>query len=112
MNTTLSTLALTALLALQGCSTFENHHGINWNSANPDLTCPELTASQKDSGGRLLLQDGKIKKCQIRPFVSNMACQGLKDSDGTDVIICQNGEGSKIVFFFTDEGVLKSHKTF
>lgn len=98
------TLIASALL-LQGCSAFDKHHGVNWG----DGTCPAPTASEIDKG-HLKIEDGKTLKCQIRPYVSNMACQGITDKVNTDGVICQNGPGANILFIFDSNGVLKSHR--
>lgn len=98
------TLIASALL-LQGCSAFDKHHGVNWG----DGTCPAPTASEIDKG-HLKIEDGKTLKCQIRPYVSNMACQSITDKVNTDGVICQNGLGANILFIFDSNGVLKSHR--
>lgn len=99
------TLIASALL-LQGCSAFDKHHGVNWG----DGTCPAPAASEIDKG-HLKIEDGKTFKCQIRPYVSNMACQGITDKVNTDGVICQNGLGANILFIFDSNGVLKSHRS-
>ncbi|MFW3570144.1 hypothetical protein [Kosakonia cowanii] len=99
------TLIASALL-LQGCSAFDKHHGVNWG----DGTCPAPAASEIDKG-HLKIEDGKTLKCQIRPYVSNMACQGITDKVNTDGVICQNGLGANILFIFDSNGVLKSHRS-
>jgi len=84
---------------------FDKHHGVNWG----DGTCPAPAASEIDKG-HLKIEDGKTLKCQIRPYVSNMACQGITDKVNTDGVICQNGLGANILFIFDSNGVLNSHR--
>ena len=87
-------LPLILLLAgaglLQGCSAFDKHHGVNKSK-------------------QLIIEDGKTLKCQIRPYVSNMACQGITDKTHADGVVCQNGLGQSILFTFDDKGVLQKH---
>lgn len=97
-------LAFSALL-LQGCSAFQKHHGINWGEGN----CPAPTADQISDSGHLQIEDGKTLKCQIEPYVSNMACQGITDKTNADGVICENGLGQRILFIFDEKGVLKKH---
>ncbi len=97
------TLAASAIF-LQGCSAFDKHHGIDWG----DRACPAPAANEVHNGN-LKIEDGKTLKCQIRPYVSNMACQGITDRINSDGVICQNGLGNSILFIFDDKGVLKSH---
>lgn len=94
-------------LLLQGCSTFDKHHGVNWGEGS----CPVPSANEKDASGRLKIEEGKTLKCQIRPYVSNMACQGITDNTNDDGVICQNGEGKGILFIFDKQGVLKGQKS-
>ncbi|MFS2225638.1 hypothetical protein [Pantoea sp. B65] len=103
MKIHLVTLIASAIL-LQGCSAFDKHHGVNWG----DGTCPTPAASEVHNG-YLKIVDGKTLKCQIRPYVSNMACQGITDRINTDGVICQNALGKNILFIFDGNGVLKSH---
>ena len=94
-------------LLLQGCSTFDKHYGVNWGNG----FCPVPSANEKEASGYLKIQEGKTLKCQLRPYVSNMACQGITDETNVDGVICQNGEGKGILFIFDDKGVLKGHKS-
>lgn len=93
-------------LLLQGCSVFDKHHGVNWGEGS----CPVPSANEKDASGRLKIEDDKTLKCQIRPYVSNMACQGITDKTNADGVICQNGEGKGMLFIFDEQGLLKEHK--
>ncbi|MHA7846886.1 hypothetical protein [Serratia sp. D1N4] len=97
---------LTSALLLQGCSAFDKHHGVSWGQGS----CPTPAANEIDESNQLIIKDGKTMKCQIRPYVSNMACQGITDDINTDGILCQNGLGQSILFTFDDKGVLKQHK--
>ncbi|WP_434663538.1 hypothetical protein ACMYSL_13745 [Klebsiella sp. MISC125] len=96
-------LAGTALL--QGCSAFDKHHGVNWGEG----TCPAPAANELSESKQLIMEDGKTLKCQIRPYVSNMECQGITDKTNADGVVCQNGLGQSIMFIFDDKGVLKKH---
>lgn len=73
-------LPLILLLAgaglLQGCSAFDKHHGVNWGEGTCPTPAPEAISKSK----QLIIEDGKTLKCQIRPYVSNMACQGITDN--------------------------------
>ncbi|MFD1244192.1 hypothetical protein [Paralysiella testudinis] len=93
-------------LTITGCGALQKHHGINWHSPSP---CPAPTAEQVDSSGRLSIQKGTVYKCQIQPYVSNMACVGITDADHADGVLCQNGEGASILFLFDQNGALKKH---
>lgn len=92
---------------LSGCFAFDKHHGVNWG----DGSCPVPSVKEKDASGYLKIQDGKTLKCQLRPYVSNMVCQGITDETNVDGVICQNGEGKGMLFIFNDNGVLKRHKS-
>ena len=106
MNKTYLLAIITGALMLQGCaSAFQKHHGIDWG--NP-ASCPAPKPSEIKNT-RLVIEDGKTLKCQIRPYVSNMACQGITDKTNADGVVCQNGLGNTILFIFDDKGVLKSH---
>lgn len=94
-------------LLLQGCSALDKHHGVNWGGGS----CPAPSANAKDASGQLKIEDGKTLKCQIRPYVSNMACHGITDKTNADGLICQNGEGKRIFFIFDDKGVLQGHRS-
>ncbi|EOW6515260.1 hypothetical protein ACOZX1_000425 [Cronobacter dublinensis] len=96
---------LTGVVILSGCSAFQKHHGINWG----DGSCPTPAANQIQNG-TLKIEDGRTQKCQIRPYVSNMACQGITDRTNADGVVCQNGMGGTALFIFDEKGVLKNHK--
>ena len=102
-------LPLILLLAgaglLQGCSAFDKHHGVNWGEGTCQTPAPEAISKSK----QLIIEDGKTLKCQIRPYVSNMACQGITDKTHADGVVCQNGLGQSILFTFDDKGVLQKH---
>lgn len=98
-------LLLASAALLQGCSAFDKHHGVNWGEG----TCPPPTADAIGKSNQLIIEDGKTLKCQIRPYVSNMACQGITDKTNADGVVCQNGLGQSILFIFDDKGVLKKH---
>lgn len=93
-----------SMMFLQGCSTPPKHQGINWG----DGDCPAITSDQLNKG-YLILQDGKTLKCQIKPYVSNMACQGITDDTNADAVLCQNANGSQGIFLFDSKGVLIKH---
>ena len=40
------------------------------------------------------LNEGKMLKCQLRPYVSNLTCQGITDKTNADGVICQDSEGA------------------
>ncbi|ABU76883.1 MULTISPECIES: hypothetical protein [Cronobacter] len=96
---------ITGVVMLSGCSAFQKHHGINWGNGS----CPALAANQIQNG-TLKIEDGRTLKCQIRPYVSNMACQGITDRTNADGVVCQNGMGDTALFIFDEKGVLKNHR--
>ena len=98
-------LFLAGTTLLQGCSAFDKHHGVNWGEG----TCPAPAANELSESKQLIMEDGKTLKCQIRPYVSNMECQGITDKTNADGVVCQNGLGQSIMFIFDDKGVLKKH---
>ena len=98
--------SIIGITLLQGCSTFQKHDDVNWGEG----TCPAPTADQLGKGGALVMQDGVTPKCQIRPYVSNMACKGITDETHADGVICQNAQGKSAVFIFDEKGILKIHK--
>lgn len=98
-------LLLASAAFLQGCSAFDKHHGVNWGEGR----CPAPAPEAIDQTQQLIIEDGKTLKCQIRPYVSNMACQGVTDKTNADGVVCQNGLGQSILFVFDDKGVLQKH---
>lgn len=103
----LATILLSATInfLLIGCSTTQ-HHGTNWTNG----ACPEPSKEQINSNGFLIIENGVTLKCQLRPYVSNMICQGITDHTNADGIICQNGNGEQAIFLFDEHGVLIQHK--
>lgn len=104
-NKYIMTILISTLLS--GCSAFDNNHGINWGSG----TCPEPSTDDIAASGHLKIMDGRTLKCQLRPYVSKMACQGITDSTNADGIVCQDASGKGMLFIFDDNGVLKGHKS-
>ncbi|WP_129232613.1 hypothetical protein [Cronobacter condimenti] len=97
---------MAGVIMLSGCSAFQKHHGINWG----DGPCPAPAKDERGSNGALKIEDGRTLKCQVRPFVSNMACQGITDKTNADGVVCQNGLGETAFFLFDDKGVLEKHR--
>lgn len=97
-------IVFSGVLLLQGCSAFDKHHGINWGEGH----CP-APAAETLSSGNLRIEDGKTLKCQLKPYVSNMACQGITDKTNADGVLCQNGLGQNMLFVFDEKGVLQRH---
>lgn len=93
---------------LAGCAPQPQHQGINWGEGS----CPRPAAESTSPNNALVMEDGKTLKCQIRPYVSRMACQGITDNTGADGVICQNSEGKQVAFLFDNKGVLKQHRFF
>lgn len=92
---------------LQGCSSyFGINQPIDWGND----VCPKPSANQIDSSGYLIIENGKTKRCQLRPYVSNMYCTGIVEdlNDGKD-IICTNKQGKQIIFLFDSNDILESH---
>lgn len=98
-------MLMTSVVMLSGCSAFQKHHGINWGEG----PCPAPAANEIHNGN-LKIEDGRTLKCQIRPYVSNMACQGITDRTNADGVVCQNGLGKTAFFIFDEKGVLKNHR--
>lgn len=103
INYLLAILACASLL--QGCSLFEKNQNVRWGEG----TCPAPTKADIAAAGHLVIQDGKTLKCQLKPYVSNMDCQGITDKTGADGLVCQNGAEQKMLFVFDDKGVLQKH---
>ncbi|AST68359.1 hypothetical protein BFG07_06545 [Kosakonia cowanii] len=97
-------ISLTCVVLLQGCSLLEKNQNVHWGNG----TCPAPAKSDIEKG-HLLIQDGKTLKCQLKPYVSNMDCQGITDKTGADGLVCQNGLGQSILFIFDEKGVLQKH---
>jgi len=101
---------LLPLVLLAGCTTQPNHQpnhqGIDWGQG----TCPAPDPQSISPNHQLVIEDGKTLKCQLRPYVSNMACQGIVDSQNEGVI-CQDNVGNQIIFLFVDKGVLSLHRS-
>ena len=90
---------------LQGCSLVAKNQGIHWGEG----ACPAPAKADIADSGHLIIKDGKTLKCQIKPYVSNMDCQGITDKTGADGLVCQNGVGQRILFLFNESGVLQKH---
>ena len=97
---------MTGIAMLSGCSAFQKHHGINWG----DGPCPAPAKDEFRSDGALIIEDGRTLKCQVRPVVSNMACQGITDKTHADGVVCRNGLGETALFLFDEKGVLEKHR--
>jgi hypothetical protein len=97
---------LLPILLLAGCVSEPNHRGVNWGEGS----CPKLAPEDISATNYLIIQEGKTLKCQIRPYVSNMACQGITDGE-TEGLICQDGVGVQWLFIFDKKGMLtKRHR--
>ncbi|MDK4544613.1 hypothetical protein QG085_03945 [Kingella kingae] len=100
---------LNARFHVAGCFAIEliglwfGQHTSPWNER-----CP---APKTASNGMLAIKDGETLKCQIRVFTSNMGCsEKFTNAQGDDGLACTNSEGKGAIFFFDNNGVLKSHK--
>ncbi|WP_039302088.1 hypothetical protein [Cedecea neteri] len=100
--------SLWVLLLLTGCVSQPQHQGVNWGEGN----CPRPAVENVSPDNTLVLEDGKTLKCQIRPYVSRMACQGITDKTGADGVICQNSGGKQVAFLFDAKGILTQHRFF
>lgn len=98
--------SLLPILLLAGCVSQPNHQGIDWG----DGSCPKPAPESIDATNHLIIQDGKTLKCQIRPYVWNMACQGIVDGE-TEGVVCQGGGGNQMLFLFDKNGVLTKHRS-
>jgi hypothetical protein len=97
---------LLPLLLLAGCASQPNHQGVNWGEG----ACPKPDPKDISATNHLIIQDGKTLKCQIRPYVWNMACQGIVDGN-TDGVVCQDKGGNQMIFLFDEKGVLTTHRS-
>lgn len=89
------------LLSLSGCGLVSNTSP--WNER-----CP---APKTTSNGMLAIKDGETLKCQIRVFTSNMGCsEKFTNAQSDDGLACTNSEGKGAIFFFDNNGILKSHE--
>ncbi|MFC3875252.1 hypothetical protein [Neisseria musculi] len=69
--------------------------------------CPKPAT---DGNGMLEIKNGQTLKCQIRVFTSNMGCtEKITNPSGDDGYVCTGGNKGA-VFFFDNNGVLKSHE--
>lgn len=100
-------MAILISALLSGCSVFDNNHGINWGSN----ICPEPSTDEIATSEHLKIMDGRTLKCQLRPYVSNMACQGITDRTDADGMVCQDVSGNGMLFIFDDKGGLAGHKS-
>lgn len=99
-------LSVIPVLLLAGCASQPNHQGINWGEG----PCPKPAPQSISVTNHLVIEDGKTLKCQIRPYVSNMACQGIVDGEDEGAI-CQDNAGNQIIFLFDRNGVLTAHRS-
>lgn len=98
---------LLMLLTLQGCSSyFGINQPVNWG----DDFCPDVLDDQIDDSGLLKFQEGKTKRCQLKPYVRDMVCYGIVEdlNNGKD-IICEDVNGKKVLFLFDSNDVLESY---
>jgi len=97
---------LLPLFLLAGCVSRPNHRGVDWG----DGSCPKPAPEDISATHHLIIQDGKTLKCQIRPYVSNMACQGIVDGE-TEGVVCQDAGGNEMIFLFDKKGLPSTHRS-
>jgi hypothetical protein len=85
-------------------------HGCLSAPAKWDDSCPVPQKDQVENG-YLKIQAGVTLKCQIRKYLSNWSCVGVKDSEGStdEGLVCGNGK-QQAMFLFDENEILKSHK--
>lgn len=97
---------LLPVILLTGCVSQPNHHGVNWGEG----ACPKPAPESISATHHLVIEDDKTLKCQIRPYVWNMACQGIVDGE-SDGVVCQDGAGNQMIFLFDNNGMLTNHRS-
>jgi hypothetical protein len=69
--------------------------------------CP-FPSKDQSKDGFLLLQNGITLKCQIKKYTP-MPCVDVRDSDGTEVLVCRQGK-RHVLLTFDEKGILKGSK--